>query len=376
MNSEWRESTWGNEIVLEYGKGIRGYSQERGSVRVFGTNGPIGWCDEALSPGPGVILGRKGAYRGVHYSNEPFYVIDTAYYVRPLTDLNMRWVYYALLHQRVGEIDDGSPIPSTTRSAVYALPTKIPCPVEQRAIAEVLGALDDKIEANCHMNATLEGIARAIFRSRATEDWPLTTVEELADIYDGPHATPEKTNAGPIFLGISELVDGNLNLSNVAHISEEDFARWTRRVTPQAGDIVFSYETRLGQCARIPRGLRCCLGRRMGLLRPKAGKVHGVLLLYAYLSAEFQEMIRLRTIHGSTVDRIPLVELGSFPIRMATFDAQKPLARVLAPFRERLDLNNETSHTLGSLRDLLLPKLMTGEIHVRDAERLIGKAGA
>jgi type I restriction enzyme, S subunit len=117
--NEWRQSTWGEEVTLEYGKALREYSDTEGNVRVFGTNGPIGWTDTPLAPGPGVILGRKGAYRGVHYSPDPFFVIDTAYYVVPKTDLEMRWLYYAIIYHQLGLIDDGSPIPSTTRAAVY-----------------------------------------------------------------------------------------------------------------------------------------------------------------------------------------------------------------------------------------------------------------
>jgi type I restriction enzyme S subunit len=66
MADDWRASTWGEEISLEYGKALRGYDEAVGRYRVFGANGPIGWASEFLSPGPGVILGRKGAYRGVH----------------------------------------------------------------------------------------------------------------------------------------------------------------------------------------------------------------------------------------------------------------------------------------------------------------------
>jgi type I restriction enzyme S subunit len=62
---EWRVTTWGEEISLEYGKAIRDYATDRGAYRVFGTNGPVGWTESFLAPGPGVILGRKGAYRGV-----------------------------------------------------------------------------------------------------------------------------------------------------------------------------------------------------------------------------------------------------------------------------------------------------------------------
>jgi type I restriction enzyme, S subunit len=164
--SEWRVSTWGEEITLEYGKGIRGYSNAFGTYRVFGSNGPVGWTSESLAPGPGIILGRKGAYRGVRFSPAPFFVIDTAYYVVPKTDHDMRWLYYAIIYHKLGEIDDGSPVPSTTRAAVYVRQLDVPPPEEQRAIGRVLGALDDKIDLNRRMNETLEAMARAIFK-----DW-------------------------------------------------------------------------------------------------------------------------------------------------------------------------------------------------------------
>jgi type I restriction enzyme, S subunit len=102
MSSSWRETTWGEEISLEYGKGIRGYQDAEGPVPVFGTNGQVGWTDEPITSGPGIILGRKGAYRGIHFSKEPFFVIDTAYYVEPKAALDMRWLYYAMVHHQLG----------------------------------------------------------------------------------------------------------------------------------------------------------------------------------------------------------------------------------------------------------------------------------
>src|SRR5207244_3380484 len=133
-------------------------------------------------------------------------------------------------------------------------------------------------------------------------EWQEIAIGELAEIFDGPHATPPKTDSGPIFLGISNLAHGRLDLSSTDHLSDDDHARWTRRVTPKAGDVVFSYETRLGEAALIPPGLRCCLGRRMGLLRARPGKVDSRFLLYAYLGPRFQKTLRSRTVHGSTVD--------------------------------------------------------------------------
>ncbi len=165
MANEWRHSTWGDEISLEYGKGLRDYKDAVGPYRVYGANGPVGWTTSSLASGPGVILGRKGACRGVEYSKEPFFVIDTAYYVKPKNELNMRWLYYAIKHYKLGEIDDGSPIPSTTRSAVYVRELQVPPIEQQRHIADVLGKLDDKIELNRRMNRTLERMAAAIFKS-------------------------------------------------------------------------------------------------------------------------------------------------------------------------------------------------------------------
>ncbi len=161
----WRPSTWGEEINLEYGKPLRGYESARGPVRVFGSNGPVGWTDKALATGPGVILGRKGAYRGVQYSEGDFFVIDTAYYAVPKTDLDMRWLYYAIQFHKLGEIDDGSPIPSTTRAAVYVRELDVPPKGVQTEIARVLGSIDDKIALNCRINQTLEAMAQGLFKS-------------------------------------------------------------------------------------------------------------------------------------------------------------------------------------------------------------------
>ena len=83
--------------------------------------------------------------------------------------------------------------------------------------------------------------------------WEPQALDELVDIFDGPHATPKKIDDGPIFLGISSLKNGRLDLSDIAHVSEHDFTKWTRRVTPREGDVVFSYETRLGEAAQIQK---------------------------------------------------------------------------------------------------------------------------
>ena len=181
-------------------------------------------------------------------------------------------------------------------------------------------------------------------------EWREVAIGELAEIFDGPHATPTKTNDGPIFLGISNLAQGRVDLTIAEHLSEEDYVRWTKRVEPEAGDVVFSYETRLGEAASIPSGLRCCLGRRMGLLRAHPSKVHKRFLLYAFLGPQFQETLRSRTIHGSTVDRIPLIDMARFPIEVPTsIDEQRAIAHILGTLDDKIELNRRMNETLEAM---------------------------
>lgn len=182
------------------------------------------------------------------------------------------------------------------------------------------------------------------------DDWHELTIGDVADVFDGPHATPPKVDAGPIFLGISNLVNGRLDLSEVEHISLEDYERWTKRVTPRADDVVFSYETRLGEAALIPEGLKCCLGRRMGLLRAKPDRIDPRFLLYAFLGPDFQNTIRSRTIHGSTVDRIPLVDFPRFPIRIPKrLSDQRRIAEILGAIDDKIELNRRMNETLEAI---------------------------
>lgn len=168
----------------------------------------------------------------------------------------------------------------------------------------------------------------------------MTTIGDIAQVFDGPHATPKKLDSGPSFLSISSLENGRLNLSKSAFLSEEDFKIWTKRVTPKEGDILFSYETRLGEAALMPAGVRACLGRRMGLLRPNREKVIPEYLLYAYMSPAFQQTIKANTITGATVDRVALNELPNFAVRIPPLDEQEKVAKLLSNIDKKIELNN------------------------------------
>lgn len=181
----------------------------------------------------------------------------------------------------------------------------------------------------------------------------LMKIRDIAEVFDGPHATPKKIDVGPYFLSISSLVNGQLDLSKSAHLSEEQFKKWTKRVTPQVGDVLFSYETRLGEAALMPAGVTACLGRRMGLLRPDQSKVLPEYLLYAYLSPVFQQEIKKRTIHGATVERISLRELPDFDIHIPEIKKQRKVINTLNAINNKISLNKKNNHTLEQMAQAL-----------------------
>ncbi|MCM4167176.1 hypothetical protein KCTC52924_02756 [Arenibacter antarcticus] len=136
------------------------------------------------------------------------------------------------------------------------------------------------------------------------KEWKKYSVEEIIhDLFDGPHATPKSSNSGPVFLGIRNISEDNrIDLSEIRHISEEDFAKWTKRVLPQKDDLVFIYEATLDRYALIPADLKCCLGRRMALLRLNTLKVNPSFLLYYFGSSEWKQTVSQNLIVGATVN--------------------------------------------------------------------------
>ena len=184
-------------------------------------------------------------------------------------------------------------------------------------------------------------------------EWVTRPIGDLGEIYDGPHSTPRKTSTGPWFLSISSLSRGRLDLAVSAHLSEADFVRWTRRVQPTEGDILFSYETRLGEAAIMPSGVRASLGRRMGLIRPNRDVVDPRFLLYAYLSPQFQEVIDKRKVIGATVDRILLTDLPKWPLRLpADRKEQSRIAGLLGALDDKIAVNDRIVRTYEELLSL------------------------
>jgi type I restriction enzyme S subunit len=381
MASEWRASTWGEEISLEYGKALRDYDKASGKYRVFGSNGPIGWTDKPLASGPGVILGRKGAYRGIEFSRTPFFVIDTAYYVVPKSEFDMRWLYYAIKYHKLGEIDDGSPIPSTTRSAIYVRDFDVPPLAEQKAIAAVLGALDDKIELNRRMNATLEAMARALFQSWFVDFDP---VRAKLDGRQPPNLAPANAALFPDSFQESELgqIPKGWRVMKVGEFIERLSVgqKYEQKTVSRVGKVpVFDqgksgvigfHNNEPGVTATLDNPVAVFANHTcyMRLITYSFSAIQNVLpfvgsgvdTFWAYYATEGR--LSFSEYKGHWPDFV--IQESVVPPRELTH----AFGRFAKPLVAQMRNNEEESRTLATLRDTLLPKLLSGELSVEGLE--------
>ncbi|MCB9352590.1 MAG: restriction endonuclease subunit S [Lewinellaceae bacterium] len=187
------------------------------------------------------------------------------------------------------------------------------------------------------------------------EHWMKYQVKDIIEgLFDGPHATPAPSDEGPVFFGVKNLTeDGRLDLKEIRHIAEADFPRWTKRVLPQNDDIVFTYEASLHRYGLLKDDLRCCLGRRMALLRLDKSIVDPQFLLYYFLSSEWKQTVEQSIIVGATVSRIPISDVPSFELSLPTLEEQTRIAKVLADIDAKIDLNNRINAELEAMAKLL-----------------------
>lgn len=172
--------------------------------------------------------------------------------------------------------------------------------------------------------------------------WEKVAIKSICKgIYDGPHATPPMSDTGAIFLGISNFNNGRLDLSDIRYISENDLPKWTKRVSPQANDIVFSYEATLNLYAIIPDDFRGCLGRRMALIRVDEEKAYYKFLYYYFYSDAWRAVIQENTVLGATVDRIPLVKFPDFPIYLPPIETQRRIVDILSAYDDLIENNRK-----------------------------------
>ena len=143
--SDWKETTLGQEIELAYGKSLPSQARQSGRIGVFGSNGLVGTHTESCVDGPGIIVGRKGSVGEIVYSHQPFWPIDTTYYVVNKHNHNWRFLYYLLQHCDLTGLNSHSAVPGLNREDAYSVSTRLPLRNEQNIIASVLDCIENAI---------------------------------------------------------------------------------------------------------------------------------------------------------------------------------------------------------------------------------------
>jgi len=343
---------------------------------VFGTNGPIGWTSEPLCPHAGIVIGRKGAYRGVHFSPEPFFVIDTAFYLELKTDeIDLRWAYYRLLTVDINAMDVGAAIPTTNRDQFHALALTYPTLSVQRSTVELLSRFDDLIDNNRRRIKLLGDSVRLLFDewfvNAKASHWPTLTLQQLCvdegGIQTGPfgsqlHQSDYSEEGVPVVMP-KDLATMKIDTQTIARIPEH-LADELGRHRMQRGDIVFGRRGEIGRRAYIgQRQVGYFCGTGCLRLRPDPARVHPRFLFEILRAPQVAGDIANRA-KGSTMANLSAGALQGVPVPLPPRELQNRFATFADEVGEQIDTLDEQSRKLRTARDLLLPRLMSGELTV------------
>jgi len=166
MSSNWKSLKLGDLVKLNYGKSLTASKRVAGNIPVYSSAGVTGSHNQALVDSQGIIIGRKGSIGTIYKSKKPFFPIDTVYYILPNDEqYDFYYLYYLLSNLGLENLNQDSVVPGLNRNTAYAQEILLPPLRTQKKIALILSNLDDKIELNKEINQTLDSIAQAMFKS-------------------------------------------------------------------------------------------------------------------------------------------------------------------------------------------------------------------
>jgi len=413
MRGEWEIGLLGNITEIKTGKLDSNAATTGGRFPFFTCSPETLTIDSSAFECEAAILAGNNANGvfSVKYFKGKFNAYQRTYVISSRNEqlLDTKYLYYQLqqLKDLLGEYSIGTATKFLTRRILDPLPIPLPPLAEQKAIAAVLGALDDKIELNRRMNATLEAMARALFQSwfvdfdpvRAKLDgrlptgldaataslfpatyqdsslgpiphgWAVATIEDATSvIIDHRGKTPKKMGSDWSEKGIPAVSAKNVKGGRLVRpemfnfVSEELYERWMKEKLA-IGDILMTSEAPLGELYYLALDARFCLSQRIFSMRANSARCESTFLYYWLESPACQtEIINRGT--GTTVEGIRQTELRKVSVLLPSLPIQKAAARFFAAWTEQIHRNEAQSRTLATLRDSLLPRLLSGELSV------------
>ena len=329
-------------------------------------------------------------------------------------EVNSRYLLYSLLSNQVqNQIrmhdNTGATVSNLRIPALKALLLSIPPRPQQEAIAEILGALDDKIELNRKMNATLDELGRTIFRSWFVDFDPVRAKMEGREPLGMNAATaalfPDRlveSPLGPIPEGwevklFSELCstqygytasatgeETGYKLLRVTDINKANWIDWSSvpncvveggkypRYALERGDVVVARMADPGKSAMIEENVSAVFASY--LVRLKFKNLVWSHFGFGFLKSDLYGAYTEGAKSGSVQANMNAKVIVGARLAVPSESIAKAYLDLIAPFRELLVENLKESRTLAELRDTLLPELISGQIRMPDAERLVGEA--
>ena len=405
----WREMSLGDVVDLKRGYDLPKRERLPGSVPLVSSSGITDYHAEAEVKGPGVVTGRYGTLGRVFFVLEDFWPLNTTLYVRDFKGNDSRFISYLLRTLEFLAYSDKAAVPGLNRNHLHQEIVRLPPLDEQRAIAHVLGTLDDKIELNRRMSATLEEMARALFRSWFVDFDPVRAKAEgrpsglppaLAALFP---ASFEASELGPIPAGwrvaaledvaavtpgrsykSSELDDSSVALVTLKSVrrgggyQEGGLKPYTGRFGEsqelRVGDIVVAKTDLtqgaevIGRAARVPTEPdfdKLVASLDLAIIRPTDPGFDRPYLFEAVRDSRFVDHA-LGFTNGTTVLHLGRDALPTYELVLPTQDLMTRFVATVAPAYGLMDTNISEARTLADLLGTLLPKLISGEVRVGD----------
>ena len=383
---EWKEYKLGDVCSrLRSGKGIKADSVfSAGKYPVIGGNGVRGYADEPNFEGQAVIIGRQGAYCGnVRFFEGEAYMTEHAIVAvgNELADTRFLACLLSLMH--LGNLSAQSAQPGISVQTLSKQSIRLPSISYQKKVSAIIKSLDDKIEVNRRINDNLEQQAQALFNSwfvdfepfrdhpfveselgMIPKGWRVGTLNELGDVVGG--STPSKakpeyyTNNGIAWLTPKDLSISQRKFTSKGEIdiTQEGYESCSTKLMPK-GSVLFSSRAPIGYITIAKNDI--CTNQGFKSVIPKFA---GTAFLYCFLKESTQEIENKAT--GSTFKEASGTLMKSLPAIIPEKAVLDDFENLLSPLFCQQEVVEEENTLLSSLRDSLLPRLMSGELNVSE----------
>ena len=352
--------TLGDHLQFRNGRAPSSRS-DGGRFPIYGSNGFIGRSDSENAHAGAIVVGRVGSFCGsVHFSKGPCWVTDNAIVANPKTEDSPRFWYYALKHLDLNRHSQGSGQALLNQTVLSNISFTPPGTQARAAIAEVLGALDDKIAANRRAIEIGRALLLAEWQRATSGSTDIVFLEDIASI--NPR-TPVASEPEPPYLDMKNLPEFGLLVSDWGSREPRGGARFQNgdsllaRITPcfENGKMAFVDFLEEGQ---VGYG-----STEYIVLRPKPGIPAAVPYVIS-ANPEFRAAAALLRTGTSGRQRVQGSELASSVIVIPDRESLCEFGKFSQALLKRLGAARTENQILASTRDELLPLLMSGRITV------------